>query len=230
MSIALKEATSRWAARVVEWTEQAIARGFSTITFQYVRPHLSHVSYTDGFLCFSHSEEIVTRPHWPVGQRDREYAANLENLPETAELIRELKALHGNPTEVALMVRKASRRIMEIVFEEGRSPHLTRCIEYFTAEVTRQRIPWLIKIGFSGVIPEGKLEFSTIAIWLTEPTDIERLYRVTSIAAFSAHSFLCPCTAHFSLEVFEATRGEAYWESHRVVALLALFGIGSVCT
>lgn len=195
---------------------------------QHVRPRVHNVGYTDGFITFSHTEELVQKPEWTTSDRDRLYAVELEGTPQVAALISELRKLAPMHEDLSLTVRKASRRMMEIMYEQGLSDHLHRCIRYFADEIAGEPIPWALKVGFSGVVPETETTVGNTTIWLTRGADLERMYPVHSLATFRAHSFVCPCGAYLSTEVFAPTRAGPYWAAQRLVGLLSVFGLGEV--
>ncbi len=163
-----------WAGRVVSVANSAILHGVRPYLQQFVQPRVNNVGYTDGFITFNHTEEIVQHPKWTIGHRDQLYASELEGVSEVSELLAQLGRIAQKPEEVPLAVRKASRRIMELVFE-GKVAHLKRRVHYFPMEIAGQPIPWSLKVGFSGVIPESQLVVGSTTIWITRGADLERM-------------------------------------------------------
>ncbi|HVU34668.1 MAG TPA: hypothetical protein VHE61_14635 [Opitutaceae bacterium] len=223
----LNRAVSNWADLVVAVARSAIAQGVRPYLQQFLRPRVHNVGYTDGFITFSHTEEIVEQQKWTIGDRDQLYASAVDGTAEVADLVSQLGKVARKPQELPLAVRKASRRVMEIVFE-GQAAQLPRRVRYFPLEIAGQPIPWSLKLGFSGVIPESQVTVGPTSIWMTRGADLERMYPISSMASFRAHAFTCPCGAYLETEVFAPTHMGVYWTAQRLIGLVSLFGLGLV--
>jgi hypothetical protein len=216
-----------WAHAVRQVTERHLADRPQLHAETYVKPTILNPHYQHGFLCFSTREEIVTKGNWSIGARDRLFEAEIETLPQTLSLVEAVKS--AEVEEPALKVRKASRQLMHLIFEQqGWSKHVSNCVDGFREELVGGPIRWRVKLGISGIHPLATVVTRLFSLSLTVPADVERLYPLAlGIMHFNATSFVCPSAAHLIGE-FVATEADIHWLIRRVVALLSLFGCGSV--